>query len=264
MTELHTASLSRVLNHIEIFESGIKTRTSIWISSPLPNKQECSVRHQTEPNRSHFALETAGPFSAYFCSSCWETRAHRQHPHWSSVISYHLIGIQRHPPASELVLKAGQRDKMCNWCRKGRKGAEHGPGKPQAAGDTHICHRIPSHESQPKHSALPLSLLHFQLFGKKSWKYKPDVWALPVNRISWEPAHNQTQCKLSFSAREGGKRRFSTALMILTYFTSKAMARLTEGEKAAPQTALAMPWCKKRGLLLTVWLQMWLLVLSWF
>lgn len=39
----------------------------------------------------------------------------------------------------------------------------------------------------------------------------------------------ENQSKMSFSAREGGKSRFSTALMILMYFTSKAMERLTEG-----------------------------------
>jgi len=52
---------------------------------------------------------------------------------------------------------------------------------------------------------------------------------------------------MSFSAWERGKSTFLTALMILMYFTSKAMERLTEGEKAAPQQPLPCPGAKKEG-----------------
>lgn len=63
-----TAGHSKPFQVFHHTESGMKTRTSIWISSPLLNEQECSENKQKQPNRSLFPLEMAGPFS-YPCSS---------------------------------------------------------------------------------------------------------------------------------------------------------------------------------------------------
>lgn len=128
--------LSKVLHHTAISESGIKTRTSIWISSPPQNEQDCwngaeQIVLSCEVSRPHLCL----PLQPFLRNESIHTASPLESCtfpfHWNPVASI-----------STRVLRGRAREGKCSWCRRDGKGAGCASGKPQAAEET------PSHLPQ--------------------------------------------------------------------------------------------------------------------